>query len=46
MKITANPWGCNIHTHTGTLVTEKIKNNIKSDKGRLYQIVDRHKELA
>ena len=43
MKTTANL--CAI-IHARDLVTEKIRNNIKIDKGRLYQIVDRHKELA
>ena len=47
MEVTANLWAItHAHTHTGTLVNKKIRNKIKIDKGRLYQYVDRHKELA
>ena len=44
MKLTAKH--CNCNTYLMTVVIEKIRNNIKIDKGRLYQIVDRHKVLV
>lgn len=43
MKIAANPWGCNIHS--GTLENKRINKNTIINKGRLYQYIDRHKEL-